>query len=1114
MGRRLLFVFLSLSLMTSMVAPAFAAGGLYGSLNGTVVDSESHAPIAGAQVTAQSPSGRYTAVTDGHGFFSIVGMSVDTYTVIVQDKNHETINVPGVVVFGDQTNSVGTLAMAAKLKTIARVTSVSVASAYQPQQTTDQYTVNSNEIALSTGNAKSTDENAALLAVPGVTLTNGQNITIRGGASAEVGYQYDGVPFKEPFLGTNGSFGLMNSLSQIQVVEGAGDATQGGVGSGVINVIPNRGSGPLSANAAFQMGGPNFSHQVAFDWGFSTPNNRISEYMSFAGQRFNNYFGYHSTPLNQYGNYFGTAYQTNNQFTNNFFYKFGHNNSQQFQILYSNITQEGYAANQGCGQPYDPNAANPQQCGLVYYPYDTLTQGTLEFFTGLTPTQYASLIGLSPGVPTNNVAITQPQQNFSNNTNLLKLEYDNNLNASTYLALRYYNWTNNSAADSSYTAGPWGTGFPGLSGWSQVGGKTSGLNLDLVHQFTPNLTLTLNGQYNWLKPEFNAYTPGITIFQLFGTGLTNQPTPWDWLNTANCPGAGLPCSTSNGYVYNAFCGNTPWAFNTPAPSCLPRYPSWGIDYNDSTFINWGTGLRLQYAPSTKLHIDVGVRDEGQVRHWQSQIGNLGFGVPPSGYNINNCAAFAANPMNYNQCPVVPITNPFDVPSQLWHNEPTVVQPRGSISYQFGQWDSIRMGYGRSAVFANAQTAGTPFHEFGIEQFVKIPAETTPGVPTLCGWNSAAFPTAVFPCQNMAQQLYWAGDNEEAPDAENLPPAVYQNYDFSYNHLFKNGWGVRFTPFLKIGTSLPTYYLLNPVLGIFAISTQGYNKTTGAELGVTTPQRAVGLTGFFTATYQNVLSSTPPFTVAETAVPLNNLATLALGDLYRAGYVSPLSLRLGVQEAFKNGFSIIPDIQFNIGYPYTAGNMIAGCLIFNLDGTCAQYSNVSQVDMGAGITTGQASLTGSNPGSSISTNYYDPAYPGTVTNPNIAWTRGTPGTSANGGVLSHPNLYADLTLQYKRGQNTFGLQMFNLFGTAWMNSVPAVNPWYQPVANGISGPQTGYLTCNNQTGPNIRGCFPTVPTDAYAFTNGAYLLTNGNFTGTPQYGPLQPFTFQFFYQRRL
>jgi hypothetical protein len=552
----------------------------------------------------------------------------------------------------------------------------------------------------------------------------------------------------------------------------------------------------------------------------------------------------------------------------------------------------------------------------------------------------------------------------------------------------------------------------------------------------------------------------------------------------------------------------------PPPSCLPRFPTWGIDYNNTMFQQWGTGLRLQYTPNSKMKIDVGVRDEGQLRHWYSQIGNLGLGAPSFGYNIVNCAAFTANPFNYTQCPKVPITNPFDVPAQLWHNEPTVIQPRGAISYEFGPYDAVRIGYGRSAVYANAQTSGTPFHTYGLEKFVKIPAETSPSAPTLCGWASPAFPTAVFACTSLAQQLYWAGDNLEAPDAENLPPAIYNNYDLSYNHLFKNGWGLRITPFFKTGVSLPTFYLLNPVLGIFAISNQGYNKTTGLEFGLTTPQRTVGTSAFLTATYQNVLSSTPPFTVAETAVPLNNLATLALHDLYRAGYVSPFSLRLGIEQSFKNGITVIPNLEFNIGYPYSAGNTIAGCLFFKPDGTCGQYANVPQVDMGAGITSGQTSLIGSNPGASINTNYYDPAYPGSLTNPNIAATRGTPGTAANGGVLSHPNVFANLTLEYKWQKNVFGVQMFNLFGSAWMNSVPAVNPWYQPVANGLSGPQTGFNSCVNQTGANFRGCFPTIPRDTYAFSNGAYLLTNGNFTGTPSYGPIQPFTIQVFYQRQL
>jgi hypothetical protein len=374
----------------------------------------------------------------------------------------------------------------------------------------------------------------------------------------------------------------------------------------------------------------------------------------------------------------------------------------------------------------------------------------------------------------------------------------------------------------------------------------------------------------------------------------------------------------------------------------------------------------------------------------------------------------------------------------------------------------------------------------------------------CGWTA----TATFPCQTYAQQLYWQGDNVEAPDAGNALPAIYSNYDLSYNHLFSGGLGMRVTPFYKLGTDLPAAFLLNPTLGIFGIGNQGLNKTTGVEFALNTAQHAYGFSGFFAATYQNVLSTTPPFTTAENSVPLVNSASLALGDLYRAGYVSPASFRIGGTYNFKNGFSIIPTIQSDVGYPYSIGNMIAGQLN---DGT---FANIPQVNFGPGITGGNASLIGGNPGAAVATNYYDPANPGSAQHPNIAATRGTPGTSANGGVLSAGNTTVNLTLQYKFHRNTLGVQMNNLFGNAYVNTVPSVSPWYQPVANGVSGPQTGAESCANQVG-TARGCYATVPKETYAFTNGAYLLTNGNFTsGFPTLGPGTPFNLQVYYQVQL
>jgi hypothetical protein len=318
--------------------------------------------------------------------------------------------------------------------------------------------------------------------------------------------------------------------------------------------------------------------------------------------------------------------------------------------------------------------------------------------------------------------------------------------------------------------------------------------------------------------------------------------------------------------------------------------------------------------------------------------------------------------------------------------------------------------------------------------------------------------------------------------------------------------VRVTGFNKVGTNLPTFFLLNPVLGIFAVSNQGYNKTTGAEFDFTTPQRPVGLSGFMAMTYQNVLTTTPPFTTAENEVPLVNSASLALGNLYRAGYVSPFSIDIGGIENFKNGFSISPQLHFDIGYPYTNGNLIAAQLA---NGT---YANIPQVDFGPGITGGNSSLVGGSPGSSISTNYYDPSNPGNALAPNIAATRGINQTAANGGYLSHVNLQGNVTFQYKTGRNVIGVQLINLFGNGYIGAVPAVNPWYQPVANGVSGPQTNVNSCINQTGAGLRGCYASIPYDTYAFSNGAYLLTNGNYTATPVLGPTQPFAVQVYYQR--
>jgi hypothetical protein len=1043
--------------------PAGAAGGEVGNVSGSVVDARSGTPLAGATIGLSAATGSFTARTDSAGFFALLGVTVDTYVLTISAQGYEGLTLPGVTVQGDQLLALGSVRLTRESRTIGHVVARTTSGAFQPAQTIDSYTLSGPRIIQTTGKAQTTDENALLLAVPGVTLANSGIPTIRGGAAREVGYQYDGVPFAEPYLSSNGSGGLFNGVGSVQVVEGAGDPTQGNVGSGIVNVIPKRGTSPAFGLLDVETGGPGFAHQAAFEYGVANARGTLSDYVAYNGQRFVPYYGYTTTNVAAYLNYFGSSYQANDQFTNNLVYKFGKGDAQQLQLLYANISLQQWGNAGGLPQgrlPGNPNA-------LAYYPYDTLAQSYwIGIFGryGLSPQQYASNVGLGPGVPDTNVAITQPQVALSLQTRLLKIEYDDRLGTNAYLALRYYNWEQLQYVDNQYSLGPATGGSASNPSWSVQGGPTSGMSLDLMRQAGSKLTITLNAQYDVVRPVWDGFgASGMTI------ALSSSASGAD--NPRDEPGPSLADWLPGGYLSKYF------------PGGIPRIPIWGISYNKTFFQGWGTGIRFQYRPLQALRVDAGIRYEGQDQHWFGQLEQYGQGVPGNVQVVNG---------------------PYDVLSSFWQPDvlhPREWEPRVAVAYDMGASDALRLGYGRSAVFGNGASTGTPFNIYNVAPFMKVPP--LPGFQ--CGIPSVK----LFPCQSYGEQLYWIGDQVETPDAGNGRPALYSNYDLSYSHQFRSGYGLRVTPFYKLGTNLPTFSLVTQLPGggsIFSIASFGFNRTTGAEASLTTPERPFGFSGFLSATYQNVLSTTPPLASDETALPFLTPATLALGDIYRAGYVTPFSIRTGGTYVTRSGFSATPVLQYGIGYPYSQGNLIAAQLGPN------RYANVPQVDFGAAVPV----LTGIGTigGTALSTNYYDPAFSSSLLHPNVAASRGTPATAANGGYLSAANLHVNLTLQYKRRPNTIGIQFLNAFGNAFNASVPAVNPFYQPVANGLAGPQTNYNVCKSQGFGTARGCTEWVPRDTYAFVNGAYLLTNGNFTNGLTLAPLQPMTVQLFFQHQL
>ncbi len=1052
-ARAVVSLILALAFSLGVASPAFAAGGQTGSLNGTLQDAATHVPVPNAHVTAASPSGRNTATTDSHGFFSIIGLPVDTYTISVEAPGYDTITLQGVTIQGDQTVNVGSVAISKRLAEIGRTRARSASSVFQRGQTVDSYTITGDRVLQTTGKAASTNENDLLLAVPGVSLTNTGSPTIRGGLRTEVGYQFDGVDFTEPFFSQNGGIGQYAGLGTVQVVEGAGDATQGNVGGGVINIIPKRGTYPASGLVDLEAGGPSYFRQSDIEYGFATPNGRISDYVVYNGQRgmpyptltneANTGIGYTTGNASAYNAYYGTAYQKSDIFLNNFVYKFGKDNNQSLQVLYLNQDIQDYG---GLGGPD------------VYYPYAANSPFVSDF--GLTTgaglprvvngaINYTETVGLTPDSNLFNTT-TPGLLQIWNPTRYLKFEYDNNISANTFLQTKYYNWeslqcTSNDAGSTVATYGN-GGGIGAAPTENCTGGPRVGVIADLTHQFSEKHIVTLDAKYETSHPIWNNYDPNALYYLLAVSPCSAGPCLADFVpGSSGYPGAGyLDPYFSNG---------------------APRVPVSGINYNGAYFQVYGLGLRWQYNPNDRLHFDIGAREDQQRQHY--------------GFNPYNPTE-AGNPSD---------VDPSTITSK--YLDPVELQPRAAVSYTFDPNDAIRFGYGRSVVFLNAQTSGTPAALYGAGMLAGVPAKA--GFTCGSGHNS----TYTVPCQNYQQELYWLYDqNFDAPDLGGGLPSIYSNYDFTYQHLFSNGWAMKLTPFYKLGTDLPSFALVRLLASgaaVFTVNNEGVNRTSGAEFGLNTPDRANGLSGFLSMTYQNVLQTTPPLIGGEDSLPINGSGSLALGDLYRAGYVSPFEARIGANwkhyDAKHNGIRISPVLQYDRGYPYNVGNTIAS------NGNLypgSGFQNIPQVNFGVG-TTQIASFQGTN-GAALATNYYDPAYSGTSAHPNIDATRGTPTSSNSGGLLWNPNLSANLVLEYKHDRSTVGVQFVNLFGNAYNGSIPFVNPYYQPVATGISGPQTGH-----NVNPGLTG-FANLPRETYAFDNGAYLLF-----------PIRPMTTTVYYQ---
>jgi len=130
-----------LLLVAFVCQETWALAGVTGGLSGTVVDADTSAPVAGAQVTATSPSQATTATTDAAGHFAFLTLAPDTYTVSVSKAGFQETSVPGQVVFADTVQTVA-VRLPRALRTIAHVAATAPGALVKSGTTADVYSIN------------------------------------------------------------------------------------------------------------------------------------------------------------------------------------------------------------------------------------------------------------------------------------------------------------------------------------------------------------------------------------------------------------------------------------------------------------------------------------------------------------------------------------------------------------------------------------------------------------------------------------------------------------------------------------------------------------------------------------------------------------------------------------------------------------------------------------------------------------------------------------------------------------------------------------------------------------------------------------------------------------
>ena len=280
-----------LATIVLLVQGTWVLAGTTGSINGTVTDTQTGAPIVGAHVGISSPSQQGNATTDAQGRFTFLSLAPDTYTFTITAPGYEALSQAGFTVQADNGLNLN-FRTSKQLARIGGTTARANTDLVKPGTTADVYSINATQAAAAAGLGGGGSLNAAysaIASVPGVFVPQGQQgwaqaVYVRGGNYTQLGYEYDGVPVQRAYDAYPSSTLSALGQQEVQVYTGSqpGSAQSSGL-AGFVNQVIKTGTHPGTATAQGGFGFPTFYHKGQIEFGGASPDRNFSYYIATAG---------------------------------------------------------------------------------------------------------------------------------------------------------------------------------------------------------------------------------------------------------------------------------------------------------------------------------------------------------------------------------------------------------------------------------------------------------------------------------------------------------------------------------------------------------------------------------------------------------------------------------------------------------------------------------------------------------------------------------------------------------------------------------------------------------------------------------------------------------------